>query len=335
MTNGRDLLLADLEHFGEALFRNEETGEKRFSFFVTLVTAVAGGLVALATSDGAPPSAVLLRISCATVGFLFLVGVLTYLRLLQRNRVTDEYQRTMQYIRRHLSIDVAHLATYSVPVSAGKRRSSPYWNVLKAGYAPTIAIINALLAALFVYLLNPVGRWWPYVIGSAVAVTLVVPATRRQKGQVSTTQSFRAGVGAAIIDDAGRVLALERADLPGAWQLPQGGLELGEEPGQAVYREVTEETGILPRDLTLLDKYPGLLAYELPLEHRSPKTGRGQVQYWFLLRVKAGHEALDLSTAREFRASRWCRFDELTTTAAEFRKPIYAALHERFRNHLT
>jgi putative (di)nucleoside polyphosphate hydrolase len=334
MKDARDLLLADLEHFGEALFRNEEIGEKRFSFFVTLVTAVAGGLVALATTDVGPTPDVTIRVSRAAVAFLLVVGILTYLRLLQRNRVTDEYQRTMQYIRRHLSVGVPELATYAVPVSAATRRSSRYWNLLKAGYAPTVAVINGILAALLVYLLMPADPWWPYAAGSAVLVLLLVPTSRRQKGLATTTETFRAGVGAAIIDGTGRILALERADVPGAWQLPQGGLELGEEPEDALYREVSEETGILPHNLSLLDTYPGPLAYELPREHRSPKTGRGQVQYWFLLRLAPTHEPLDLRKSGEFRAWRWCRFDEVAEAAAGFRKPVYAALRDRFRDHL-
>ena len=61
----------------------------------------------------------------------------------------------------------------------------------------------------------------------------------------SPAQYFRAGVGAAIVNRGGLVLALERADIPGAWQLPQGGLKASESPLQAVFREVKEETGLL------------------------------------------------------------------------------------------
>ena len=81
-------------------------------------------------------------------------------------------------------------------------------------------------------------------------------------------QYFRAGVGAAIVNRGGFVLALERADIPGAWQLPQGGLQASESPLHAVFREVQEETGIPKGELELLDTYPEPLAYELP-----PKPG--------------------------------------------------------------
>lgn len=63
---------------------------------------------------------------------------------------------------------------------------------------------------------------------------------------------FRAGVGAVIIGSDGRVLAFERADTPGAWQLPQGGLEDGEDPLTAVLREIEEEVGLRRERLELI-----------------------------------------------------------------------------------
>ena len=88
------------------------------------------------------------------------------------------------------------------------------------------------------------------------------------------SQYFRAGVGAAIVNRSGLVLALERADMPGAWQLPQGGLQAAESPLHALFREVQEETGIPKSELELLDTYPEPLAYELPPEAWSKKTAR-------------------------------------------------------------
>src|SRR5687768_11463783 len=92
---------------------------------------------------------------------------------------------------------------------------------------------------------------------------------------------FRAGVGAVIVGGDGRLFVFERRDVAGAWQFPQGGLERGERPVDAVYREIREETGIRRRALRLLARHPELLAYELPPRARSKKTGLGQVQYWF------------------------------------------------------
>src|SRR5262245_21388404 len=94
---------------------------------------------------------------------------------------------------------------------------------------------------------------------------------------------FRAGVGAVLTDQHGRVLIFERADLSGEWQFPQGGIDNAEQPIDTVLREIKEETGITA--LRLLRRYPGLLVYELPRQAQSVKTGMGQVQYWFLFKV--------------------------------------------------
>ena len=138
-------------------------------------------------------------------------------------------------------------------------------------------------------------------------------------------QYFRAGVGAIIRRTDGRILALERADIPGAWQMPQGGLEEGEEPFDAVLREIEEETSIGPSSLKLVGQFPEPLAYELPPEGRSPKTGRGQVQYWFLFDY-TGTATMTLPVSGEFCSWRWVPFDELVSNVVTFRKPLYEKL---------
>ena len=144
-------------------------------------------------------------------------------------------------------------------------------------------------------------------------------------------QYFRAGVGAVIMNGRGLILVLERADIPGAWQLPQGGLDAAEEPLQAVRREVAEETGIPADDLELLASCPEPLAYELPADVRSGRTGRGQVQYWFLFRFRGPDNAIDVRNGGEFRAWQWMEFDALLQAAKEFRRPLYRRLIEQFR----
>jgi putative (di)nucleoside polyphosphate hydrolase len=145
---------------------------------------------------------------------------------------------------------------------------------------------------------------------------------------------FRAGAGAVIINDKGLVLALERAAIKGAWQLPQGGLKKGEEPLDAAYREIEEETGIVREDLELLSKSLAPLVYELPPEARSEKTGRGQVQYWFLFRFRGNDGSINVERGGEFRAWRWLPFPELIASTVEFRRPVYRKLEELFRAYL-
>jgi putative (di)nucleoside polyphosphate hydrolase len=124
-------------------------------------------------------------------------------------------------------------------------------------------------------------------------------------------QYFRAGVGAVILNRKGLILALERVDVSGAWQLPQGGLEAFEEPLRAALREVVEETGIVDTALELLDTYPEPLAYELPEIARTEKTGRGQVQYWFLFRFHGSDDTIDIKSGGEFCEWKWTTFRSL------------------------
>lgn len=145
-------------------------------------------------------------------------------------------------------------------------------------------------------------------------------------------QFFRAGVGAVIVSpDGSQVLVFEREKIPGAWQFPQGGLEADEEPELAVYREIEEETGLTRAQVRLLAALPEPLAYELPSEARSKKTGRGQVQYWFYFELTAPDSSIQLPADGEFVAWRWADFDQVVAAAVEFRRGVYARLRQHFR----
>ncbi len=144
--------------------------------------------------------------------------------------------------------------------------------------------------------------------------------------------TFRAGVGMVVTDGAGRVLALERSDVRGAWQLPQGGLGAGEEQESAAWRELKEETGLGPDQVELQEALDVWLGYELPENLRSNKTGRGQVHRWFLFRMREGAvipPLVDLDD-KEFANRRWTTLADLAETAVAFRRPVYRILAEQF-----
>jgi putative (di)nucleoside polyphosphate hydrolase len=136
-----------------------------------------------------------------------------------------------------------------------------------------------------------------------------------------------------IVNADGHVLAIERADIAGAWQLPQGGLDASEEPLDAAYREVAEETGIKRRDLELVKTCRELLVYELPPNARTEKTGRGQVLYWFLFSFR-GNPQQAATRNREAHDWRWMPFPKVLDGVTSFRKPMYQRLEQEFGSYL-
>ena len=153
-----------------------------------------------------------------------------------------------------------------------------------------------------------------------------------------TSQFFRANVGIVVARADGWVLVLERTDKPGQWQFPQGGLDVGEEPREASLRELQEETGIRPESVELVAEHPGWLAYELPSERRRRKTGRGQVQKWFLYRFLGTDADIDLAPPagerQEFSGFRWVRLGDFVAEVWEVKRPIYRALLEEWSGRL-
>ena len=153
-----------------------------------------------------------------------------------------------------------------------------------------------------------------------------------------TSQTFRANVGIAVARADGKVLALERIDQPGRWQMPQGGLNVGEEPAEASLRELAEETGLRGEHVELVAEHPGWLAYELPPARRRDQRARGQVQKWFLFRFLGDDDDIDLTPSKgkrqEFTAFRWMELAELADDMWEVKRPIYQALVDEWSERL-
>lgn len=142
-------------------------------------------------------------------------------------------------------------------------------------------------------------------------------------------QHFRAGVVVVVRHpDRRRVLAFERADAAGSWQLPQGGIEPGEEPVEAAWRELHEETGLGEAEVIARAEYPEWVAYEWPADLRTGDgRRRGQVQRWFLF------DALDGAVeprpdGSEFVAWQWVEPTWLIDHVIEWRRPAYRRVLE-------
>ncbi|MEP7202387.1 MAG: NUDIX domain-containing protein [Ilumatobacteraceae bacterium] len=141
-------------------------------------------------------------------------------------------------------------------------------------------------------------------------------------------QYFRAGVVVVVRHpDLRQILAFERADVAGSWQLPQGGLLQGEEPVVAAWRELMEETGLGEADVVARVEYPEWVAYEWPedvrrLQGRNGKR-RGQVQKWFLFDALHA-DIVPTPDGSEFVAWKWVEQAWLVENVTEFRRQAYA-----------
>lgn len=146
------------------------------------------------------------------------------------------------------------------------------------------------------------------------------------------SQSFRAGVVMIVRRDDGRVLACERADAPGSWQLPQGGLDVGEDPVDGAWRELGEETGLTSAHVRLVSELPEWIAYEWPPDLDVAKFGkavRGQVQKWFLFGVVDDEATTPDVDGREFRDWSWIDPHELVDSVIAWRRPAYQRAFSR------
>ena len=144
---------------------------------------------------------------------------------------------------------------------------------------------------------------------------------------------YRAGVGVMLFDRDGRVFVAQRIDTPGdAWQMPQGGIDAGESPRQAVLRELREETGTAKAEI--IAEARGWIRYDFPAELVPKLWGgrfRGQEQKWFALRFLGTDADIDIATEEpEFRAWRWADLAELPNLIVPFKRRLYQDLVAEF-----
>ncbi len=150
---------------------------------------------------------------------------------------------------------------------------------------------------------------------------------------------YRRNVGAVLFNRDGLVLVGRRvahADGVGppiAWQLPQGGIDEGESPADAVLRELAEEIGTA--NATILGEHATWLTYDLPADLVGRAFGgryRGQRQRWFALRFDGTDDEirLDAHGAPEFDAWRWVKLCDLPGLAVAFKRPIYEVIAREF-----
>ena len=120
------------------------------------------------------------------------------------------------------------------------------------------------------------------------------------------------------------------------WQMPQGGIDKGEDPAKAVMRELYEETGV--RSAEIIAEAPEWYNYDLP-KHLIGKSWkgkyRGQTQKWFAARFTGKDSEINLAPPghkQEFDQWRWARMDEIAGIIVPFKKPVYEQVIAAFRH---
>jgi putative (di)nucleoside polyphosphate hydrolase len=141
---------------------------------------------------------------------------------------------------------------------------------------------------------------------------------------------YRLCVGIMLLNRRGEVLVARRSDVAGeAWQMPQGGIDDGEEPRMAALRELQEEIG--SANAEILAESKNWLSYELPAELRPKTRWSGQRQKWFVMRWLGEDHEIDLGTAdAEFDAWKWVPPHQLPDLIVAFKRQVYLDLLVEF-----
>lgn len=150
---------------------------------------------------------------------------------------------------------------------------------------------------------------------------------------------YRKNVGVVLVNAEGGVFVGQRIDSKEpAWQMPQGGIDKGEEPRDAALRELEEETGVSSSLVTIEAETEGWIAYDLPLEIAGriwKGKYRGQKQKWYLMRFHGRDDQVNIALDhKEFSEWRWLPADQLVANIVPFKREVYEQVVAAFEAHL-
>lgn len=173
------------------------------------------------------------------------------------------------------------------------------------------------------------------VLGKLAGGSESVPRGR----SAQASQDYRPGVGIMLLNGNNDVFVGRRHTIQGeAWQMPQGGIDEGEHPRAAAFRELKEETGI--DNAEVIAETKGWLFYDLPeafgasIRHAG---WRGQRQKWFAMRFKGSDADINIkcSADPEFSAWRWVPMSQLPDLIVPFKRLVYLSVVEEFQNAIS
>ena len=148
---------------------------------------------------------------------------------------------------------------------------------------------------------------------------------------------LRSGVGIVLLNKENKVFVAKRIDNPkNFWQMPQGGVDEGENYLKAAYRELEEETSI--KSVELIKELDGILTYDLPdrlLGVIWKGKFKGQKQKWFLMRFLGEDSEINIKTKKpEFLDWKWLDLDMLTKVVVDFKFNVYKELKEKVKKFI-
>ena len=145
---------------------------------------------------------------------------------------------------------------------------------------------------------------------------------------------LRSGVGIVVLNKDNKIFVAKRIDNPkDYWQMPQGGVDEGEDFLSAAFRELEEETSI--KNVKLIKEIDEMISYELPKNLLGiiwKGKFRGQKQKWYLMRYLGKDEDINIKTKNpEFLDWKWIELDEITNVVVDFKLHVYKILKEKIK----